>query len=118
MEETTAKPKHHVTASEDRIPISQKAVYSIGGLVNSIQAAALGAMVIVLNIGLGVNPALVGLVGAIPRIMDAVSDPLTGYISDNIRTRWGRRRPVIFLGAIIGGIFYALMFQLYKHHHK
>ncbi|KPK97320.1 MAG: sugar:proton symporter, partial [Omnitrophica WOR_2 bacterium SM23_72] len=45
-----------------------------------------------------------------------VSDPLTGYISDNIRTRWGRRRPVIFFGAIIGGIFYALMFQLYKGH--
>jgi GPH family glycoside/pentoside/hexuronide:cation symporter len=73
-------------------------------------------MVIVLNIGLGVNPALVGLVGAIPRIIDAISDPVTGYISDNIRTRWGRRRPVIFFGAITGGILYALMFQLYKGH--
>jgi len=116
MEQSTVQPKRHVTAREDRIPIFQKAIYSIGGLVNSIQAAALGAMVIVLNIGLGMNPALVGLVGAIPRIVDAISDPITGYISDNIRTRWGRRRPVIFLGAIIGGILYALMFQLYKGH--
>ena len=116
MEQSTAGVKHHVTAPQDRIPIFQKAVYSIGGLVNSLQAAAIGAMVIVLNIGLGVNPALVGLVGALPRIMDAISDPLTGYISDNIRTRWGRRRPIIFFGAILGGIFYALMFQLYKGH--
>jgi GPH family glycoside/pentoside/hexuronide:cation symporter len=116
MEQSTGQSKQHITAREDRIPIFQKAIYSIGGLVNSIQAAAIGAMVIVLNIGLGVNPALVGLVGAIPRIIDAISDPITGYISDNIRTRWGRRRPVIFFGAITGGILYALMFQLYKGH--
>jgi glycoside/pentoside/hexuronide:cation symporter, GPH family len=116
MEQSTGQSKQHITAREDRIPIFQKAIYSIGGLVNSIQAAAIGAMVIVLNIGLGMNPALVGLVGAIPRIIDAISDPVTGYISDNIRTRWGRRRPVIFFGAITGGILYALMFQLYKGH--
>jgi GPH family glycoside/pentoside/hexuronide:cation symporter len=116
MQEVINQPAHHITAPADRIPIFQKAIYSIGGLVNSLQAAALGAMVIVLNIGLGMNPALVGLVGAIPRVIDAISDPVTGYISDNIRTRWGRRRPVIFFGAITGGIFYALMFQLYKGH--
>jgi GPH family glycoside/pentoside/hexuronide:cation symporter len=116
MEQSAGQSKHHITAREDRIPIFQKAIYSIGGLVNSIQAAAIGAMVIVLNIGLGMNPALVGLVGAIPRIIDAISDPITGYFSDNFRTRWGRRRPVIFFGAIIGGLFYALMFQLYKGH--
>ena len=116
MEQSTAQPKHPITAREDRIPIFQKAIYSIGGLVNSIQAAAIGAMVIVLNIGLGMNPALVGLVGAIPRIIDAISDPVTRYFSDNFRTRWGRRRPVIFFGAITGGLFYALMFQLYKGH--
>jgi len=116
MEQSTGQPKHHATAREDRVPIFQKAIYSIGGLVNSIQSAAIGAMVIVLNIGLGVNPALVGLVGALPRIIDAISDPVTGYFSDNFRTRWGRRRPVIFFGAITGGLFFALMFQLYKGH--
>ena len=105
--------KHHVTASQDRVPIFQKAIYSIGALVNSIQAAAIGAMVIVLNLGLGVNPVLVGLVGFIPRIVDAILDPIVGYSSDNIRTRWGRRRPFIFFGAILSGILYALLFQLY-----
>jgi len=108
--------EHHVTASQDRIPFFQKLIYSIGAFANTSQAAFIGQMVIVLNLGLGVNPALVGLVGAIPRIVDAISDPITGYISDNIRTRWGRRRPVIFFGAIAGGICYALMFQLHKGH--
>jgi len=112
-EETVSQPQHHLTAPADRIPIFQKAIYSIGALVNSIQAAALGAMVIVLNLGLGVNPALVGFVGFLPRIVDAVLDPLVGYWSDNTRTRYGRRRPFIFFGAISAGILYALLFQLY-----
>ena len=116
MEQSTAQPKRHVTAREDRIPIFQKVIYSIGAFANTAQSAFIGQMVIVLNLGLGVNPALVGLVGAIPRIVDAISDPITGYFSDNLRTRWGRRRPVIFFGAITGGICYALMFQLYKGH--
>lgn len=116
MEEIINRSSHHKTAREDRIPVVQKAVYAIGSLVNSIQAAAIGAMVIVLNLGLGVNPALVGLVGFIPRIVDALTDPIIGYSSDNLRTKYGRRRPFIFVGAITAGILYALMFQLYKGH--
>jgi len=116
MEQAKSKPEHHITAQKDRIPFFQKAMYSIGAFANTAQAAFIGQMVIVLNLGLGVNPALVGLAGAIPRIVDAISDPITGYVSDNIRTRWGRRRPVIFFGAITGGIFYALLFRLYPGH--
>ena len=77
MPEAKKQSTHHVTASEDHIPIFQKAIYSIGGLVNNIQAAALGAMAIILNLGLGINPALVGLMGMIPRLFDAISDPAT-----------------------------------------
>jgi len=116
MEQSAGQPKHHVTAPQDRIPLFQKVIYSIGAFANTAQAAFIGQMVIVLNLGLGVNPALVGLVGAIPRIIDAISDPITGYFSDNLRTRWGRRRPLIFFGAVTGGILYALMYQLYKGH--
>jgi GPH family glycoside/pentoside/hexuronide:cation symporter len=69
-------------------------------------------MAIVLNLGLGMNPALVGLLGALPRLIDAFTDPLMGYISDKTRSRWGRRRPYIFAGAIAAGIIYALLWQL------
>lgn len=117
MEEVVEQStRHHTTAREDRISIFQKAVYSIGALANNIQAAAIGAMVIVLNLGLGVNPAVVGLIGMIPRIVDAVLDPIIGYSSDNARTRYGRRRPFILFGAISAGIFFMLMFQLYPGH--
>src|SRR5476651_2681723 len=114
MEEALEHSHHHKTASQDRIPIFQKAVYSIGALVNQMQAAAISAMVLVLNLGLGMNPVLVGLVGTIPRLLDAFTDPLIGYVSDNSRNRYGRRRPFMFFGALISGLLFALLFQLHK----
>jgi GPH family glycoside/pentoside/hexuronide:cation symporter len=107
-----SKSTHYETAPEDRIPFQLKLVYGLGAFVNNLLAAAIGGMVIVLNLGLGMNPALVGLLGALPRLTDALTDPLMGYISDNTRSRWGRRRPYIFLGAIAAGIIYAILWQL------
>jgi len=103
---------HYETAPEDRIPFYLKVVYGLGAFVNNLLAAAIGGMVIVLNLGLGMNPALVGLLGALPRLTDALTDPVMGYISDNTRSRWGRRRPYIFIGAIVAGVVYALLWQL------
>ena len=62
---------HYETAPEDRIPLVLKITYGFGAFVNNILAAAIGGMVIVLNLGLGMNPALVGLLGALPRLTDA-----------------------------------------------
>ena len=59
--------EHHVTAPEDRIPLRQKSAYATGMFVNNLQAAALPAMVVILNLGLKMDPALVGLIAAIPR---------------------------------------------------
>jgi len=100
------------TPTGDRIPFQQKAAYAVGMLVNNLQAAALPAMMVVLNLGLGMSPILVGIIGFIPRIFDAVSDPLMGYISDNTRSRWGRRRPYILVGALIAGLVFAAMWQV------
>jgi GPH family glycoside/pentoside/hexuronide:cation symporter len=104
--------KHYQTAPEDRIPFHLKVIYGLGAFVNNLLAAAIGGMVIVLNLGLGMNPALVGLVAALPRLTDALTDPLMGYISDTTRSRWGRRRPYIFIGAIAAGVIFALLWQL------
>jgi GPH family glycoside/pentoside/hexuronide:cation symporter len=103
---------HFETAAQDRIPFHLKLVYGLGAFVNNILAAAIGGMIIVLNLGLGMNPALVGLLGALPRLTDAITDPLMGYISDNSRSRWGRRRPFMFWGAIAVGIIFAVLWQL------
>lgn len=103
---------HYQTPEKDRVPLAEKFIYGIGAFVNNILSAAIGGMAIVLNLGLGMNPALVGLLGALPRLIDAFTDPLMGYISDHTRSRWGRRRPYIFVGAILVGIAFALLWQL------
>ncbi len=103
---------HYETAPQDRIPFRLKVVYGFGAFVNNTLAAAIGNMMIVLNLGLGMSPALVGLLGALPRLTDALTDPIMGYASDNTRTRWGRRRPYIFVGAISVAIVFTLLWQL------
>jgi len=103
---------HYETAPEDRIPFYQKLIYGLGAFVNNLLADSIGRMVIVLNLFFGMNPALVGLLAALPRLTDAITDPLMGYISDNTRSRWGRRRPYIFCGAIAVGIIFAVLWQL------
>ena len=103
---------HLQTAPGDRIPFAKKLIYGLGAFVNNTLAAAIGSMIIVLNLGLGMSPALVGLLGALPRLTDAITDPLMGYISDNTKSKWGRRRPYMFVGAIAVGIVFALLWQL------
>ncbi|PJA74433.1 MFS transporter [bacterium CG_4_9_14_3_um_filter_65_15] len=103
---------HYETAPGDRIPFGQKLAYGAGAFVNNLLSAASGGMMIVLNLGLGMNPALVGLLGAIPRLTDAFTDPVMGYVSDNARTRWGRRRPFIFTGVFVAAILFAVLWQL------
>ncbi|MEZ4445011.1 MAG: MFS transporter [Polyangiaceae bacterium] len=103
---------HHETKPRDRVGFGRMVVYGFGAFVNNLLAAAIGGMVIVLNLGLGMSPALVGLLGALPRLTDALTDPAMGYISDHTKSRWGRRRPYIFAGAIAAGIIYALLWQL------
>lgn len=109
------RPGHtteHVTPAADRVPFTQKLAYGMGAFVNNTLAAAIGGMLIILNLGFGMNPALVGLASAIPRVTDALTDPLMGFISDHTRSRWGRRRPYIFVGAILSGICYAVLWMM------
>jgi glycoside/pentoside/hexuronide:cation symporter, GPH family len=104
--------ERHLTAPEDRISFPGKLAYGAGAFVNNLLAAAIGGMLIVLNLGLGMNPAMVGLIASFPRLFDAIADPIMGYVTDHTRTRWGRRRPYIFFGAIAAGLVYPILWFL------
>ncbi len=104
--------EHQKTALKDIVPLGQKFAFGAGNLTNQLLPAALGVFMFFLVVGFGMSPYKAGILSAIPRFMDAILDPIMGYISDNTRSRWGRRKPYIFGGAIVVGIAFVLMWQL------
>lgn len=100
------------TQSRDRVPTLQKLAFGSGHLVNNLLPGSLGVFSFFLLTAFGMDPFQAGLLGGLPRIYDALIDPIMGYISDNTTSRWGRRRPYIFVGAILCGIFYAILWQM------
>lgn len=104
--------KHYVTPLKDRVPLTQKMAFGAGHLVLNLLPGALGIFMFFLLTAFGMDPFLAGLLGGLPRIFDALTDPIMGFISDNTNSRWGRRRPYIFVGAILSGIFFIVLWQL------
>ncbi len=94
------------------LPMSQKIAFGIGMLANQMFPAALSIFIVILVQSLGMSPVMWGLIFFLPKLIDAVTDPLMGYISDRTRSRWGKRRPYIFIGAVIAGLSYIAMWQL------
>lgn len=98
--------------SREKVPVVQKLAFGSGHLVNNLLPGALGVFSFFLLTAFGMDPFLAGLLGGLPRIYDAITDPIMGFISDNTKSRWGRRRPYIFAGAIFCGILFAVLWQL------
>jgi GPH family glycoside/pentoside/hexuronide:cation symporter len=82
-------------------------------LANQMFPAMIGIFTVVLVEKLGFSGLLLGLTYFIPKFYDALFDLIMGYVSDNTKSKWGRRRQYVLIGAIILGISFALMWQLY-----
>ncbi|MFA5688281.1 MAG: MFS transporter [Kiritimatiellales bacterium] len=96
------------TGSGDKVSFWRKVGYGSGMLSYNIQANTLSQMANpVFNDCLGVDPRWIGTILGVSRIWDAVTDPIMGNISDNTRSRWGRRVPWITLSALLCGISFA-----------
>jgi len=95
-----------------KLPRSKKSAWAIGSIADVYMANALNYLAFpIYNMGLGVDPRMLGWALGLPRIWDAISDPLMGNFSDNTRTRFGRRRPYILIGAILCAIMFALIWS-------
>lgn len=58
---------------------------------------------------LGLSASLTGLALAVALAFDAVSDPAVGFLSDNWRSRWGRRHPFLYASIVPCALFYYLL---------
>ncbi|MBP6417668.1 MAG: MFS transporter, partial [Chitinophagaceae bacterium] len=96
------------------VPMGQKIAFGLGMLANQMFPAALGIFMVVLVQDLKFPGWMWGILFFLPRVFDAFTDPIMGYISDNTRSKWGRRRHYVFIGAIMMGISFVVMWQLYR----
>jgi hypothetical protein len=103
---TTENPSStHASAADPggapRLSVREKSLYAAGDLADGITNVSLGTFLLFyLTAVCGLPGSLAGAAVAISLMVDAVVDPLIGYISDNTRSRWGRRHPYMFASAI------------------
>ena len=98
----------------NKVPMTQKIAFGFGMLANQMFPAIISIFIVVLVQSLGFPGWMWGVVSLVPRLFDAITDPIMGFISDNTKSRWGRRRKYVMLGAIIMGVSFIVMWQLFK----
>ncbi|MGY8971456.1 MAG: MFS transporter [Flavobacteriales bacterium] len=94
--------------------MGQKIAFGFGMLANQMFPAVISIFIVVLVQNLGFPGWMWGVVSLVPRLFDAITDPIMGFISDNTKSKWGRRKQYVLLGAVIMGISFIIMWQLYK----
>lgn len=104
---------HYVVPEEDRVPVVEKTAYAMGVVSDHYaQFAIHGLLWPFFNVFLGLSPVLIGTAMGLSRLWDAINDPLVGTLSDRCKSRFGRRRPFLFWGAILTGLMFPLIWLM------
>lgn len=96
---------------EDRIPTKEKIFYGIGAFMDGGGVAMMSCVMLKYMTSMGIAMALASTIMMVAKIWDAITDPLMGFISDNTRSKYGRRKPYMFWGGIslLFAIFFVFM---------
>ena len=97
-----------------KVPLGQKIAFGIGMFANQMFPAIMGIFMVVLVQDLGFPGWMWGVIFFAPRIFDSITDPIMGFISDNTKSKWGRRRQYVLAGGVVMGVSYIIMWQLFK----
>lgn len=96
-----------------RHSLLSKLSYASGTVSFAVKDVAFGSFVLFYYAGVvGLSGKLAGTVLLIAMVWDAITDPIVGSISDNMRTRWGRRHPLMAIGGIPLGISLFALFNV------
>lgn len=86
---------------EEKIPTKEKIFYGFGALMDGGGVALMACVLLkYMTDTLLIASAAASTIMLISKIWDAITDPIMGYISDNTRSKFGRRKPYMFIGGI------------------
>lgn len=87
-------------AEADRVPLKEKLAYGIGGLMDGGGVSMMSCVMVAFMEHNGIALGFATTIFMIAKLWDAITDPFMGFISDNTRGKWGRRKPYMFWGGI------------------
>src|SRR6056297_1244120 len=88
----------------------EKFSYAFGGFGKDMMFAMSTIMLFYFNDLLLINAAFLGIMMMVVRIWDAVNDPIMGSIVDRTKSRFGKFRPWILIGAVTNAIVLVVLF--------
>lgn len=87
-------------AAPERLTFRTKFLYGFGSISFGVHVTFFSLLLFFYNQVVGLSAQMVSLALAISLVLDAAWDPVLGQISDGLRSRWGRRHPLMYLSAI------------------
>lgn len=93
-----------------QVPTRQRCLWGMGGATDFLTYYSLSGLMDVIYVNaMALDPKVIGMARSLPRLLDLVTDPILGNLSDNTRSRWGRRRPWMLAGAVLIALVAILM---------
>lgn len=99
-------------ASMRKISLITKLFYGAGSVANGVKSNAFSYLIMFFYVQVaGVEGFWFGITMFLVMIVDAISDPIVGHISDNWKSKWGRRHPFMYFSAIPVSISFFMLFK-------
>ncbi|MDG2333252.1 MAG: MFS transporter [Myxococcota bacterium] len=104
--------KTSTTSGPGPVSLSTKLYYGFGSVAYGVKDNGFSFMLLIYyNQVLGLPASWVGTALMLALIADAFSDPLVGYFSDNLHSRWGRRHPFMYVAALPTAVCYFMLWN-------
>lgn len=88
-----------------------KTAFGVGQVAEGVKNTAFATFLLLYyNQVLGLSGSFAGLAIMIALCFDAITDPLAGSLSDNWRSRWGRRHPFMYASALPLAVCFYFLF--------
>lgn len=95
-----------------RLGLGTRLAYGFGAVAYGVKDSGFNYFLLIFySQVIGLEARLVGLALTIALLFDALSDPLVGYWSDHLRSRWGRRHPFMYAAALPVALSYFLLWN-------